>query len=276
MRLINKIMIKINLYNFEGKKKEELNLPKELDVTPNVKLLSQAIHVYEDRAHFGLNRAKTRGEVAISTRKIYRQKGTGGARHGARSAPIFVGGGAAHGPKGIKRILHLSASQRKRALVYALNYKASDSMVVMVDGVDKIKKTKEAAKLIKAIVTDCKWLGKNMLFVLSEKNSGLYKSFRNIKGLKVEVVKNLNAYRVFLANGVVMDREILEQKSLATGKTEKNDVVRKSAVTKEVNAKNTKSESKKTVKKDSGSKATGKRKPIRAKVTAKKSSKPKK
>jgi large subunit ribosomal protein L4 len=105
-------MLKVDLYSFEGKKKENATLPKEYDVKPNLILLSQAIHVFESREHLGLARTKTRSEVAISTKKIYRQKGTGGARHGAKSAPIFVGGGTAHGPKGVKRILRLSESQK--------------------------------------------------------------------------------------------------------------------------------------------------------------------
>src|SRR3989344_5966768 len=98
-------MLKVNLYDSAGKKKEGLSLPKEFEVKPNFRLLAQAYHVYEDRTHLGLAKAKTRGEVRISTKKIYKQKGTGGARHGAKSAPIFVGGGVAHGPKGIKRKL---------------------------------------------------------------------------------------------------------------------------------------------------------------------------
>lgn len=206
-------MLKAALYNFEGKKTENINLPKEFDVKPNLNLLSQAIHVYEDRAHFGLARAKTRGEVAISTRKIYRQKGTGGARHGAKSAPIFVGGGAAHGPTGIKRILHLTKSQRNKALLYAISYKISDSLIVLADNLEKIKKTKDAANLIKNILKDKNWNdGKNVVIALSNGSPEAFRSFRNIKGVVVDFYKNLNAYKVFLAGGLIIDRKAFEEK----------------------------------------------------------------
>jgi large subunit ribosomal protein L4 len=177
-------------------------------------LLSQAVHVYEDRGHFGLARAKTRSEVAISTKKIYRQKGTGGARHGAKSAPIFVGGGAAHGPKGIKRVLHLSGSQKEKAFLYAFNYKISDSRVVLVDGLEKIEKTRDAFNLIKNIIKDKNWTnGKNITVAFSEKNKGSLNFFRNIEGIKVDYFRSLNAYKLYLANGLVVDKVVLEEKT---------------------------------------------------------------
>lgn len=206
-------MLKVDLYNFEGKKKESLNLPKEYDVKPNIRLLSHAIHVYEDRTHFGLARAKTRSEVAISTKKIYKQKGTGGARHGAKSAPIFVGGGVAHGPTGIKRTLHLSESQRNKALLCVLNYRISGSKLVLAEGLEKIKKTKDAVNLIDTILKDKNWENrKNIVVAFSEKNSATLKAFRNIEGVTIDYYKNLNAYKVFLANGLIVDKEALGEK----------------------------------------------------------------
>src|SRR3989344_7699592 len=164
-------MLKVDLYDHQGKKKESITLPKDYAVKANSKLLSQAVRVYEDRAHLGLSRTKTRGEVAISTRKIYRQKGTGGARHGARSAPIFVGGGAAHGPKGIKRILRFSKSQGNNAFFTALNYKVQSAEAVFVDGILKIKKTKEAGDIIYSIVKAKNWKNaKNIIVALSKAN----------------------------------------------------------------------------------------------------------
>src|SRR3990167_6881084 len=106
-------MIKLNVYSPKATKKEAIPLLKSLEAKVNMKLLAQAIRVYEDRSHPGLSQVKTRGEVKISTRKIYKQKGTGYARHGAKSAPIFVGGGIAHGPKGIKRKLALPKKKKK-------------------------------------------------------------------------------------------------------------------------------------------------------------------
>src|SRR3990167_4620035 len=97
-------MPKADTYSSKGTKQEGVNLPKALfGEKQNDKLLAQAIHVYRDRQHLGNSKVKTRGEVTATTRKWYRQKGTGRARHGAVSAPLFVGGGVAHGPKGINR-----------------------------------------------------------------------------------------------------------------------------------------------------------------------------
>lgn len=206
-------MLKVDSYNFDGKKKEAIVLPTEYDVKPNDNALSHAIHVYEDRSHVGFAKAKTRGEVAISTRKIYKQKGTGGARHGAKSAPIFVGGGAAHGPTGVKRILHVLKLQGRRALLYALNYKIKESKVVFVDGIEKIKKTKDAANLVSVVGKEEKWSDRNILVAVSSKNSDARKFFRNIGGVNVDFYGHFNAYRVFLANGIIIDKGIFEDKN---------------------------------------------------------------
>jgi len=94
--------MKIQNYN-KGAKAGGVILPKEFGIKVNPLLLAQAIYVYEDRAHVGLRKTKTRSEVERTTKKVYRQKGTGGARHGSRRAPIFVGGGVALGPRPLKR-----------------------------------------------------------------------------------------------------------------------------------------------------------------------------
>lgn len=207
-------MLKVDLYNTKGEKKDSVSISKEYDVIPNMRLLTQAVHVYEDRGHFGLARAKTRSEVAISTKKIYKQKGTGGARHGAKSAPIFVGGGVTHGPKGIKRILHLSKSQRNKALLYAVSYKISESKLVLADAIGNIKKTKEAGNLIKNILKDKNWkAGNSVVVALARTNSDAFLSFRNIKGVTVDYFKNLNAYTIFVASGLIIEKEALEEKN---------------------------------------------------------------
>lgn len=202
-------MLKVDLYNFEGKKKGNVSLARKYEVQPNAELLSQAVHVFEDRGHLPLAKAKTRSDVALSTRKIYRQKGTGGARHGAKSAPIFVGGGVTHGPKGLKRKLNLLKSQKEKALLFAINYKIKDSRLILLEGLEKVQKTKKALNLIKDIVSDRKWNRvNNITIALSEKNKGAAKYFRNIEGICADSFRNLNAYKVFLANGLIIDKEV--------------------------------------------------------------------
>src|SRR3989344_3368471 len=126
--------MKAKLYTLKGLTKTDVSLPKEYVKTNAVSLLAQAVRVFEDRTHFGLSRVKTRSEVNISKKKIYKQKGTGGARHGAKSAHIFVGGGVVHGPTGMKRDLVLPLNMKKKALRIALSNKFASGKAVLVEG----------------------------------------------------------------------------------------------------------------------------------------------
>ena len=115
-------MFKVDLYNIKGEKEGKVTLPKEIFETKiNKPLLSQAVRVYLANQRDARARAKTRAQVKGSNRKIYRQKGTGGARHGDNKAPIFVGGGKAHPPKGINRRLSLPKKMKQLALKSALS-----------------------------------------------------------------------------------------------------------------------------------------------------------
>jgi large subunit ribosomal protein L4 len=218
-------MVKVDLYTAKGIKKGNFNLPGGFSEKANMKLLAQAIRVYEDRLHPGLSKVKTRGEIALSTRKIYRQKGTGGARHGAKSAPIFVGGGVAHGPKGIKRELSLPSKMRRKALRVALGIKIKGGNLAVVDLLSSLKKTKEAKDLLEKIRD-----GKNLkfTFVLSAENKDKILILRNIENIKVIGFSNLNAYQVFNGGLILMDKEIFAvSKKKTDGTTKTKKVVKK-------------------------------------------------
>ncbi|OGM13875.1 50S ribosomal protein L4 [Candidatus Woesebacteria bacterium RIFCSPLOWO2_01_FULL_39_23] len=205
-------MAKVTLFSDTGVKKGNFELPKDFDEKLNLKLLAQAIHVYEDRSHPGLARVKSRGEVALSTRKIYRQKGTGGARHGAKSAPIFVGGGVTHGPKGVKRQLKLSDKLRLKALKIALNLKLSQDSLFVVDGFSTLKKTKVAQALIDKICGDKK---SNTTVVLAGNDKSVILVLRNIKNIETVDYKDLNAYKVYFGGTMILDKRIFDSKSAA-------------------------------------------------------------
>src|SRR3989344_5782006 len=97
---IKKDNLSLSIYDIDGKVQKTVELPKDVfAVKVNSSLLTQAVKVYLTNQRQGNVKVKTRSEVIGSTKKIYRQKGTGKARHGAIKAPIFVGGGVAHGPK---------------------------------------------------------------------------------------------------------------------------------------------------------------------------------
>lgn len=172
---------------------------------PNLDLLAQAIRVYENRLHTGKSKTKTRGEINLTTRKWYRQKGTGRARHGAQSAPIFVGGSKAHGPKGVKRELRMPTKMRRLALKTALSLKLSDGRISVLEGVSSIKKTKKAAQALGG-------LEKNKVsLVLSKKNADKKRFFKNIKDLKTVMFKDLNAHDVYFSNRLIFDSDIFKK-----------------------------------------------------------------
>lgn len=200
-------MTKVNAFSAKGIKQAEVSLPKQFKEKENKSLLSQAIHIYRDRAHIGLSKTKTRGEVARTTKKWYRQKGTGGARHGARSAPIFVGGGTAHGPKLARRELSLPDKMKNKALNIALSLKAKEGRMVVVSGLSTLKKTREAAKLIEKFKNKDK-KSRKFTFVLSKGNSINTKIFRNIPNTAVKTFDSINAYDVYFGGMLVFDKDI--------------------------------------------------------------------
>lgn len=221
-------MTKVQIYTSKGAKSGELEFPKELIAQENAGLMTQAFHVFEDRSHKGTNKVKTRAEVSLSTRKIYRQKGTGGARHGDKKAPIFVGGGVAHGPKGIKRELGLPKRLNRLALKMFLTQKVSTKSICIASGLGSITKTKEAANLLSKLSKDMdKASNPNILVVLADDKKDVVKYFRNIKEVKkIFFWKDLNLKDVYLSNLVVIDKDAVENKTkkLKNKKTEKQKI----------------------------------------------------
>ena len=232
--------MKLNTYSIKGVKKAPVNMPKDWQEKENLALLAQAIRVYEAGRHPGLSKTKTRGEIRVSTRKIYRQKGTGMARHGDRGAPIFVGGGKAHGPDGLKRQLRLAKKMKQKALKIALGLKAKEGKLFFVDGIDSFNKTKQTVGLIEKISAKEKGIKKDarFTFALSEKNKKAKLFIRNIKNTQAILFRNINAYTVYFAGVLVVDKQALKEgvkggkgtksiKSKENKKTEKQKIKRK-------------------------------------------------
>ena len=216
--------MKINCYTSKGTSSASQDFPENWEEKANDKLLAQAIRVYESALHPGLSKVKTRGEVSYSTRKIYRQKGTGLARHGDRGAPIFVKGGVAHGPTGVKRKLSLPRKMCRKALKVALTMKAKAGEIFFIDKVNEIIKTKDAAGLIDKITEKEKAVNKNsrFTFVLAEKNKNVARVVRNLDNSKVALYRNLNAYKVFFGGVLLIDKNIFKVTDKPkTGKTNK-------------------------------------------------------
>lgn len=217
-------MSKVDFYSAKGTKKEDFSLPKDFVAETNPELLSQAIRVYQDRKHQGTAKAKTRGEVDISKRKIYRQKGTGMARHGARSAPIFVGGGVTHGPRGVKRVLSLPKKIKQKSLKIALGLKVTNKNLLVIDGLETLNKTKDGQNLINKIMADRNKKGlrtKKLTLVLSEKAKTAVLALRNINNVKPVFFKQINAEDVFIGGLIGLDRNIFAKEKKET--KEKSD-----------------------------------------------------
>ena len=144
-------MPKTNLLGLTGRKVGQINLPSEIfGAKINEPLMAQAVQAYLSNQRKAKAKAKHRGEVTGSRRKIWRQKGTGRARHGDRYAPIFVGGGVAHGPTGEENYsLKLTRKMRRVALISALSAKWKEQKILFVENLGTIEpKTKKAAQLL--------------------------------------------------------------------------------------------------------------------------------
>jgi large subunit ribosomal protein L4 len=210
--------LKLNVYSLAGKVSGSVNLPKEIfGVEVNNNLIAQAVRVYLANQRRGTLKTKSRGEVNISTRKIYRQKGTGRARHGAASAPIFVGGGIAFGPKPRDFSLKLSRKMKQKALFSALSAKVKDNEIKIISGLEKIEpKTKKMAQVLKNLELK----GKILLVtpkldkVNDKKNAedlkNVYLSARNLKGVSIRGINLLNTYEVLASENILFMKSAIE------------------------------------------------------------------
>lgn len=201
--------MKLDVYQITGKKAEaKIDLPEEIfALKPNEKLMAQAVRVFSANQHQGTASTKTRGEVTGSRRKIWRQKGTGRARHGDRYAPIFVGGGIAHGPKPKQRRLKMGKKMRQKALFSALSVKMKDKAVIVIAGLEKIKpKTKLMAELIENVVQP---KAKKILIVLPEKQENIIRAGRNLANVDLIQAKQLNTYEVINHQKIVFMKEAI-------------------------------------------------------------------
>lgn len=199
--------LSVPVYSLAGRAVGMLALPKEIfGQKVNKKLLSQAVRVYMTNQKSLPGSTKTRGEVEGSTAKIYRQKGTGRARHGAIRAPVFVGGGITFGPKPRKTKLNLPQKMKKAALISALSSKIEDKNVIGLSGAEKATgKTKEVSGLVKHLKLT------TALIVTGDKMDNIARASRNIPGLTILPANQLNAYEVLRHQFLIISKESLEK-----------------------------------------------------------------
>ena len=201
--------MKIDKIDINGKKNTIEVLDKIFSGKINKKLVDNVI--YKTNANYKGRKAKTKqkNEITGSTSKIYAQKGTGNARHASRKAPIFVGGGVAHGPKGESnyKTRKLNKSEKKLSIVSLLTEKnISKNLIVFNDFKDEIKKTKEINKiLVKFEVT-------NALVILDKLSKGkIYRSTKNIPNIKVTDVNHFSAFDVIKYKKIVFTESSIKE-----------------------------------------------------------------
>lgn len=197
----------VAVFDNKGVEKGSVKLPEAVfGAKINKTLMSQAVRVYLANQRMGAAVSKTRGEVEGSTRKIYRQKGTGRARHGGIRAPIFVGGGTAHGPKSKDYSLTMPQQMKKAALLSALTSLAKDGAVKVVAGLADLEpKTKLTAKVFAGMGLT----GKKALLVLPSHLEKVFKGARNLKRVNVASVSLLTTYDVMNAGTLVVMQDAL-------------------------------------------------------------------
>jgi len=193
--------MKIDKHNLDGKKGSIEVLDKIFSAKINKKLVNTVL--YKTNANYKGRHAKTKQQNEISgpTSKIYAQKGTGNARHASRKAPIFVGGGVAHGPKGelSYKKRKLNKSEKKQSIASLITDKIKNkNLLIFSDFSSKIKKTKEMNLILK------KFEISNAIIILDKTSKdNIEKSIRNIPNIKVTDVNHFSAFDIIKFKKIV-------------------------------------------------------------------------
>ena len=201
--------MKIDKLNLDGKKTSIEVLDKIFSAKVNYKLVSNVL--YKTNANYKGRHAKTKqqNEVSGPTSKIYAQKGTGNARHASRKAPIFVGGGVAHGPKGelSYKTRKLNKSEKKQSIASLMSEKIkSKNLLIFNDFRGEIKKTKEMSLILK------KFEILNSLIILDKvSKSRIEKSIRNIPNIKVTDINHFSAFDIVKFKKIVFTESSVKE-----------------------------------------------------------------
>lgn len=214
------VSLSVPVYSLLGRASGTLSLPKEVfGQKVNKTLLAQAMRVYLTNQKIFTGSTKTRGEVVGSTAKIFRQKGTGRARHGSIRAPIFVGGGIVFGPKPRNVKLSLPQRMKKAALLSAFAVKVNDKQLTGLSGLEKASgKTKEMIELLSKITGKENF---SSLIVTGEKQDNVVRAVRNIPGVDILPANLVNAYEVLNHDMLLITKEAVDKLSKPQVKEQK-------------------------------------------------------
>ncbi len=199
--------MKLDVIKLDGKKAGSVDLADDLfGLEPRADILHRVVRWQRNNAQQGTHKVKTRSEVKYSTKKIYRQKGTGGARHGARSAPIFRGGGVYKGPVVRSHGHDLTKKFRKLGLRHALSAKATAGELVIIDTAEvKDAKSSVLAKQVKE-------LGWKRALIIdgAEVNADFAKAAKNLDNVDVLPSMGANVYDILKRDTLVITKAGVE------------------------------------------------------------------
>ena len=194
--------MKFSVLNIDGSKAESIEISDKLvKLKVNHKLIKYVIDWQLNHLKPRTAKTKQRNEIRGSTKKIVPQKGGGGARHASKKAPLFVGGGVAHGPKGaVYKIKKINKKVRKLALAQTLSKKNFDkNLHILADVKKEVKKTKVFNKFL-----EINKLANTLIISDSDSMKYIYKSARNIKNVKLIMEEGTNIYDLFKYKNVII------------------------------------------------------------------------
>jgi large subunit ribosomal protein L4 len=195
--------MQLDILNIAGQKTgRTIELPDDVfGIEPNDHAMYLAVKQYLGAQRQGTHKVKTRAEVQGASRKLHKQKGTGGARKGNLRNPLYKGGGTIFGPKPHAYDIKLNRKVKDIAKMSALTYKAKENAIVVIEDMNlEAPKTKQFAGVMKNLGVD----NKKALFVYPETNTNLYLSLRNIPNAAGTLLSDINTYEIMNADVMVL------------------------------------------------------------------------
>ena len=194
--------MKLDVIKLDGGTAGSVELGDEIfGLEPRADILHRVVRWQRNKAQAGTHKVKTRSEVSYSTKKIYRQKGTGGARHGSRKAPIFRKGGIYKGPTPRSHAHDLPKKVRKLGLMHALSAKVKDGSLVIIENIDSDGKTSSLAKQ----VANLGWK-RALIIDGAEVNENFLRAAANIETINVLPSMGANVYDILKSDTLVLTK----------------------------------------------------------------------
>ncbi|SDG76450.1 50S ribosomal protein L4 [Chitinophaga filiformis] len=197
--------MQVDILNKEGKKTgRTIELPEEIfGVEPNNHVIYLAVKQYLAAQRQGTHKVKTRAEVKGASRKLHKQKGTGGSRKGNIRNPLYKGGGTIFGPKPHRYEIKLNRKVKDLAKISALSTKAKENSIIVLEDLNlDAPKTKQFAGILANLNVNV--AGRKTLFVLPEYNDNVYLSLRNIPTVDSVMLSDINTYDIMNSNYIVL------------------------------------------------------------------------